>query len=170
MSVPLYELSTQFRELQLLAEDPAIDATALADTLEGIEGAFQEKAKAVAAVIGNLNADADAIDEAAAQMKKRAERLRARVEAVKTYLLINMQACNYSKISCPYFTISLRDNPPHVEVQDVDSIPEKFRVWPAPPPPSIDKRALLVALKELKAGESIPGVTLARDQRIEIKA
>lgn len=167
MSVPLYELSTQFRELQLLAEDPSIDATALADTLEGIEGAFQEKAKAVAAVIGNLTADADAIEDAAKQMKARADRLRARVEAVKTYLLINMQACNYSKISCPYFTISLRDNPPHVEVLDAKDIPEKFRVWPAPPPQTIDKRKLL---ESLKAGETIPGVRLARDQRVEIKA
>lgn len=166
MSVPLYELTTQYRELQLLAEDPSFDATALADTLEGIEGAFQEKAKAVAAVIGNLNADADAIDEAAAQMKQRAARLRSRVEAVKTYLLINMQACNYTQIKCPYFTISLRDNPAHVEVTDSESIPEKFHVWPDPPPRSIDKRALLAALK---IGD-VPGAKLARDQRIEIKA
>jgi hypothetical protein len=165
--VRLFDITEQYRELQLLAEDPQSDSTAIADTLEGIEGVFQDKARAVAAVIGNLTADADAIEAAAGEMRKRAAALRSRVDAIKTYLLINMQACNYTKISCPYFTISLRDNPPHVEVLDAAAVPDSFRVWPEVPPPSIDKRALLAALK---AGETVPGVRLERGQRVEIKS
>jgi hypothetical protein len=164
--VPLYELIGQFRELKLLADEPEVDPQTLADTLEGLSGDIEAKSEAVAMVIGNIEADADAIDEAAKQMAARAKRLRHRVESLKTYLLINMQACGFTKISCKWFTISLRKNPPRIDVFDAEAIPEKFRVWPEPPPPAIDRRALLDALK---AGENIPGAQIAQDERVEIR-
>lgn len=169
MSVPLYELTAQFRELQLLAEDPECDPRALADTFDGIEGMFHDKAKAIAGLIGNLTADADAIDDAAAAMKKRADRLRSRSEQVRTYLLVNMQAMKCPPIKCPFFTIRVRDNPPHVEVLNEGLVPDDYRVAPPETPPRqpLDKRKLLDALK---AGAEIPGAKIARNQRLEIKA
>lgn len=169
MSVPLYELTTQFRELQLLAEDPECDPAALADTFDGIEGMFHDKAKAIAGLIGNLTADADAIDVAAAAMKKRADRLRARSEQVRTYLLVNMQAMKCPPIKCPFFTIRIRDNPPHVEVLNADEVPDDYRVQPPETAPRLplDKRKILDALK---AGTAVPGTKIAKNQRLEIKA
>lgn len=169
MSVPLYDLTAQYRELQLLAEDGEIDATTLADTLEGIEGAFEEKAKAVAAIIGNMISDADAITDAAKLMRKRAERLEARAEALRAYLLVNMQACKRDKIFSPYFTISLKKNPQHVDITDAASVPDEFKFWPDPPPQQINGRLLLAALKALKEDETIPGAKLGQNKRIEIK-
>ncbi len=164
--IPLYELTQQFRELQVLADEADSDPQAMADTLEGVSGEIEAKAVAVAMVIGNIEADADAIDEAAKQMTARAKRLRNRIEALKAYLLVNMEACNFSRISCEFFTISLRKNPPRVEITDAEQVPDAYRVWPEPPPPTIDRRALLEALK---AGESIPGVQLGQSSRVEIR-
>ena len=167
MSAPLYELVAQHQDLARLAEDQDLDPQALADTLEGLTGAIEVKAQSVAMVIRNIEADAEAIEEAAKQMQARAKRLQQRAEAIKTYLLVNMTATGITKISCPYFTISLRKNPPRVDIIDAAAIPDRFRVWPDPPPPALDRKAILEALK---AGESVPGAGLAQSERVEIRA
>ena len=166
-SVPLYEIALQHRDLSRLATEEDIDPQTLSDTLEGLVGNFDEKAKSVAMFIGNLEADAEAIANAAKAMQARAKRLTNRAEAVRTYLKINMEACGFTKISCPWFTITLRKNPPRVEVYDEPSIPDAYRVWPEPPPPTIDKRALLDVLK---TGAEVPGARLAQDNRVEIRS
>lgn len=162
----LYQITDQHRELQALADEVDIDPQTLADTLEGLTGEFEEKAKSVAMFIENLEADAAAIHEAAKLMHARAQRLEHRAESIRTYLKVNMEASGITKISCKWFVISLRKNPPRVEIMDADSIPEVYRVWPEPPPPSIDKRALLDALKR---GATIQGASIAQDNRVEIR-
>ena len=166
MSAPLYELVAQHQDLARLAEEEELDPQALADTLEGLEGQIELKAQSVAMVVRNLEADAEAIAEAAKQMQLRARRLEERADAIKTYLLTNMQATGITKISCKYFTISLRKNPPRVDISDEAAIPDRFRVWPDPPPPAIDRKALLEALKK---GEAVPGAGIAQSERVEIR-
>jgi hypothetical protein len=167
MSAPLYQLAAQHRELQMLAEEADVDAQAISDTLEGLVGEFEDKAQAVAMVIGNLEGAADAISEAAKQMQARAKRLNERAAGIKTYLKIQMQATGITKISCSYFAITLRKNPPRLDIADEQSIPDEFRVWPEPPAPTIDRKALLDALKR---GRDIPGARIAQDERVEIKS
>lgn len=162
----LYQITDQHRELLQLAEEADLDPQMLADTLDGLAGDFEAKAKSVAMFIENLQVNADSIQVAAKLMTQRAQRLAQRAEAIRTYLKINMEATGITKISCPWFVISLRKNPPRVEIIDESLIPEQYRVWPEPPPPSIDKRALLEALK---IDPAIPGATIAQDTRVEIK-
>lgn len=162
----LYQITDQHRELQALADEVDIDPQTLADTLEGLTGEFEDKAKSVAMFIENLQADAAAIQEASRLMKLRAQRLEHRAEAIRTYLRINMEATGITKISCKWFVIALRKNPPRVDITDEESIPEVYRVWPEPPPPTIDKRALLDALKR---GATIEGAAIAQDSRVEIR-
>lgn len=78
-----------------------------------------------------------------------------------------MEACGFTRISCPWFTISLRKNPPRVDVYDEPSIPDAYRVWSEPPPPTVDRRALLEALK---AGQDVPGARITQDERVEIQS
>lgn len=166
MSAPLYQLVEQHRELQKFADETDIDPQALLDTLEGLQGEIEIKAQSVAAFIRNIEADGEAIAEAAKQMASRAKRLQERADSIRTYLLMNMQATGITKISCPFFTITLRKNPQRVDIYEEAAIPDRFRVWPEPPPPSIDKKALLDALK---AGESVPGAGIAQSERVEIR-
>jgi hypothetical protein len=167
MTAPLYQIAAQHRGLQRLAEEGDVDGTAIADTLEGLVGDFEERANAVAMVIGNLEASADAIAEAAKAMQARAKRLNERAAGIKTYLKIHMLACQITRIECEYFVIRLVKNPPRVDIADEAAIPDEFRVWPEPPPPTIDRKALLDALKK---GREIPGAQIAQDERIEIKS
>ena len=58
----LYNLTNDYMNLLELAEDPDIDEQAFMDTLEGIEGALEDKAEGYAKVIRTLEGDAAACD------------------------------------------------------------------------------------------------------------
>ena len=63
--------------------------------------------------------------------------------------------------------IALRKNPARVDIANEESIPDEFREWPEPPPPRINRKAVLDALK---AGREVPGAQIAQDERVEIRA
>lgn len=163
----LYQLVAQHRELQAIAEESEIDPQVLLDTLEGLQGDIEAKSRSVAMVVKNLESFADQVDEAAKQMQTRAKRIRERAEGIRTYLKTNMQACGIMKIQCAEFTIALRKNPARADIIDEAAIPDAFREWPEPPPPRINRKAVLDALK---AGKLVPGAQLAQDERVDIRA
>jgi hypothetical protein len=166
MTLPtLYKLTEQYRGLIVL-DDEDIPDEVVQDTLEALTGDIQEKSMNVAAYCRNLEAAADAIDDAAKQMKDRAAKARKRADSVRAYLLNNMQACGISKIGCPYFSITVKKNPPSVVVFDESEVPADLMVQKPPPPPSPDKTAIK---ERLKAGEAVPGCRLEQGVRLEIK-
>ena len=57
----IYELTSDYLNLLELAEDPDIDEQAFLDTLEGIEGALEDKADNYAKCMRMLEADAKGI-------------------------------------------------------------------------------------------------------------
>lgn len=162
---PLHQLVTQHHALQQLDLEE-IDEQTLLDTLEGLEGEIQIKAQSCAATVRNMEVFADAIDAAAEQMKKRADRLRGKSGWLRAYLLNNMQAAGISKISAPEFTVSVRKNPPSVLVNESTKLPDEYMVFPPPPPPRPDKKKIAEALK---AGQVIDGCELVQGERVEIK-
>jgi hypothetical protein len=170
MSLPsLFVLADQYRQLTTL-DDPDLPEEVIRDTLEALSGDLQDKAVNVAKFMRNLEVFADDIDEAAKAMKERAERVRKRSDQLRAYLLSNMQACEISKIECPYFTLTVKKNPPAVTVFDEAEVPEVFKAYPPPEPPPeqrIDKKAVAAALK---AGWSVPGCRLDQGVRLEVKA
>lgn len=166
MKLALYELVGQYKALEALAESEDLPPEVIRDTLEGLTGELREKAVSVAHFVENLVATADAIDGAAELMAQRSKRLRARAEAVREYLLFNMQASGITKIESPYFTLAVRNNPPTVIIDDEAAIPSVFKVQPPAPPPRIDKPAIARAFKD---GQPVPGCHTEQRQRLEIK-
>jgi len=166
MSAPLYKLVEQHRELERFADETDVDPEVLRDTLDGLKGDIELKAQSVAAFIRNIEADADAIAAASKAMAQRAARLQERADAIRQYLLVNMQATGITKISCPYFTISLRKNPPSLVVENEAAVPDQFRVWPEPPPPSLDKRKIIATIQ---SGQPVPGCSVTQNERVEIR-
>lgn len=163
----LYQLTADYRAVADKLAELDLDEDTIRDTLESLSGDLEEKAVNVAMAVRNMESDAAAIKEAEAQMAQRRKALEARAERIKAYLLDNMQAAGISKIECPYFRLSVRDNPPSVEVYELGIVPAEYMVQAPPPPPSLDKRAIGDALK---AGVDVPGCQLKRGKRLEIKA
>lgn len=96
--------------------------------------------------------------ELAAADQRNADRLR-------DYLLRHMQALGTEKIDTARFKISVRTNPPAVQVLEEMLVPEAFMRTVTTV--SVDKRAVLEHLKN--TGEIVPGVEIVRSTRLEVR-
>lgn len=149
----LYAITEQFKELAALAENADEDlAVALRDTMEGIEGEFQEKGKAIAMVTLNIDGDLEAIQSQIDRLTERKRIIANRKESLKEYLRTNMEASGITKISHPLFTITCGKGKPIVIIDDEKAIPDDYvnvKVTSAP-----DKAAIAKAIKD---GIEVPG-------------
>jgi hypothetical protein len=165
-ALTLYEIAAEYRsDLEKLA-DLDLDEKTFEDTLAGMGGELEVKAQSVACFIRNLESTAQQIKDAEAAMAARRKALENRAAQVKDYLHASMIVAGVHKIECPLFRLSVRDNPPAVEVYEPSLIPAEFKRQPEPPPPAVDKTAIKEALK---AGREVPGCRLTVGQRLDIK-
>ena len=83
------------------------------------------------------------------------------------YLKLNMEQAGIDKIECPLFQITIRKNPPSVDVFDDKQIPAEYWVTPEPKPPvaAISKTLLSNAIK---AGAEVPGARLVQGTKLVI--
>lgn len=144
------------------------DAQAIADTIEAESLPLEVKAQNVAYAPKMLEAEADAIEAAAKEMVARAKAKRNRAANIREYLKTCMEVAGVSKIDCPHFAITIKKNPPAVDVWDEKQIPAEFWRTPEPVPPvaAPDKAAIKAAIQ---AGRDVPGAQLAQGTRLDIK-
>lgn len=166
MSLTLYEITAEYRTAADKLADLDLPDDVVADTLESLGGELETKATSVAAFVRNLEANAAAIKEAESHMATRRKAIENRAARVRDYLLSNMMVAGVQKIESPYFKLSVRENPPAVEIFEPGLIPREFMRQPEPPPPAPDKTAIKDALK---AGQDVPGCTLTRGVRLDIR-
>lgn len=167
MSLPsLYELAHDFRAVADKLADTDLDPQTIEDTLESLSGDLETKAQNVACFVRNLESNAAAIKDAEAQMAARRKAIENRAARIKDYLLANMMVAGIQKVECPLFKVTVRENPPAVEIFEPGLIPSEFMKQPEPPPPAPDKTAIKEAIK---AGQDVPGCKLTRGVRLEIR-
>lgn len=165
-TLALYTIADQYlADLQKL-QDMDLDDQTLTDTLESLSGDLELKATNVAMFVRNLEAGAEAIKEAEKAMADRRKALEAKAERIRKYLLDNMLRTGISKIECPYFALSVRKNPPAVEVLDQAMIPDEYFDIPEPPAPTLNKNRLKEVLKN---GVDVAGARLSVGQSLSIK-
>lgn len=112
----LYQLTKEYEALY--AQIDEIPEDAFADTLEGIQGEFNEKADNIACFIKALKADADGIKAEASALKERENAKRAKADRLRAYLLEQMQAIGIRKIESSRNVISLAKTAPKMVVDD----------------------------------------------------
>jgi len=150
----LYELTDQFKQLLEIASDPEVDPEVIADTMEAIEGDFEEKADGYAMVIRQLNADAKAAKEEADRLTARKKALENSADRITKNLQAAMVAVDKKKFKTALFSFGIQKNPASVvmDTTDVFKIPQEFITIPDP---VINKAAIKDALK---AGENLEGI------------
>lgn len=166
----LYVLTNQYLALAEKLADGDFDAQTVADTIEasGITDELSVKAQGIEYVARGALAHHAAIDAEITRLQAlKAQRDRV-AQGLRDYLKVNMERAGIEKIDCPMFSISIRKNPPAVEVDDTSALPAAFWRTPEPNPPvaSPDKAAIKAALSK---GETVPGARLVQNTRIEIK-
>lgn len=165
----LFEVAAQYRHITDILQDSGCDEQTLTDTLEAEAWPLEVKAQNYGFVIRNMEATAEAIKAAEKQMADRRKAIEKRAAALTERLKIGMEIAGVSKLETPHFALTIKKNPPSVEVWDEKQIPEEFMRTPEPPPPPQpvpDKAAIKDAIK---AGKEVPGAKLNQATRVEIK-
>lgn len=174
----LFQLSDDFKELYNQLDDIDMESTegaelfeAFADTLEGIEMEFDEKAEKIACFIKDLNYEASAIKAEKQALDKRQKAKEKKADQLKRYLMNCMDRVGKQKIERPLASLSIRNNAESLKVEnDMD-----FIRWAQAAgrddlirfkDPDIDKTALKKAVKD---GLTVSGVTLERSRSLTIR-
>lgn len=174
----LFQLSDDFKELYNQLDDIDLESVegpelfeAFADTLEGIEIEFDEKAEKIACFIKELNYEAANIKAEKQSLDKRQKAKEKKSEQLKRYLMECMDRAGKRKIDRPLATLSIRNNAESLKVEN----DLEFIRWAEAAgrddlirykDPDIDKTALKKAVKE---GLVVSGVTLERSRSLTIK-
>ena len=150
----LYELTSDYMNLLELAEDPDIDEQAFMDTLEGIDGALEDKAEGYAKVIRTLEGDAAACDAESKRLRNKKQAIERNIDRMKTALQYAMETTGKTKFKTALFSFGIQKNPAAVVIDEgyIKNIPDRFLI---PQDPQIDKKAIKEALK---AGEDLEGI------------
>lgn len=164
----LYQLSGQYRQLAEQLATMDLDAQTVADTIEasGLTDALQEKAQGVELVARAAEIHCPAIDNEIARLQALKAHRQKIAQGLRDYLKAQMEVAGIERIECPLFKLTIKKNPPAVEVLDDKQVPAEFWVNPPPtlPPARIDKKAIAVAIK---AGREVAGAKLVQNTRLE---
>ena len=142
----IYELTSDYLNLLELAEDPDIDEQAFLDTLEGIEGALEDKADNYAKIMRMLETDAKGIKAEEERLAKRRKTIEGNVSRMKSALQYAMESTGKVKFKTTLFSFGIQNNPASVvmDEQDIENIPERFLKYKDP---EIDRNAIKDAIK-----------------------
>lgn len=166
----LYVLTSEYNMLAARLADADFDAQTIADTIEGsgLTDELAVKAQNIEHIARAALSHHDAIDAEIFRLKALKEKRDLIAEGLRDYLKENMERAGIEKIECPLFSISIRKNPPSVEITNTDDLPFSFWRTPEqkPPAPAPDKDAIKLALKR---GEDVPGARLNQTTRLDIK-
>lgn len=138
-------ISEQYRGLLDLAKTDELPIEAIKDTLDGIEGEFNDKALKIVDVISSVEGDIAQIDAEIDRLTARKKTIANRNQSIRDYLQNNMEACGITKIECPLFTITLAAGRDIVVIDNEDELPDEYITVKTSTAP--DKKELLKALK-----------------------
>jgi len=166
----LYVLTNQYLELAEKLADGDFDAQTIADTIEasGISDELAVKAQGIEFVARGAEAHHAAIDAEIARLTALKVHRQKVADGLRAYLKDNMERAGIEKIECPLFRLTIKKNPPSVELLDTSALPAEFWRTPEPKPPvaAPDKTAIKTALA---AGVVVPGARLVQGTRLEVK-
>ena len=166
----LFVLTNQYLELANKLADGDFDAQTIEDTIEssGITDELAVKAQGIEYVARGALAHNAAIDAEIARLRElKASRERV-AQGLRDYLKSNMERAGIDKIECPMFKISIKHNPPAVEILDQLSLPAEYWRTPEPKPPvAAPDKAKIKA--DLQAGVDVIGARLIQGSRLDIK-
>lgn len=169
----LYEITGKYQELFDLFDNANIEdedaIQAYFDTLEAIEGEFNEKAENIAVFIKTLSAEAEELKKEKQQLEARQKSKENKVKRLKEYLLSNMHFLGVKKIESARARITMRQNAESVKIANEKA----FIDWAEKNDcdflnfnPTISKSAIKEALQ---GGKEVPYCELQRMQSVIIK-
>lgn len=158
----LYELTNDLLALQAEQENEDINDEVFRDTLEGLDGAFEDKCDGWAKWIRGMQTDVDALKEEEARLKLRRQRLETAITKAKITLGDYMRLVGKTKFKTALFNYGFRKSS-HVVVLDATKAPEWALVQQAP-------KISLTAIKDhIDKGEDLDWAEVLETESLQIK-
>lgn len=155
----LRELTKELSEIRDLALDPDVPIEAIQDTMDGMEGIFNDKAINLVYVITNGDSDIDALDAEIGRLAARKKSIQGAQARLRDYLRFNMEASGIKKIESPLFTITLAAGRDIAVIDSADDLPDDYvNVKTTIAPAKAD------ILKALKEGVDVPGAHIEKSR------
>lgn len=162
----IYELAAQYEDFARLVEDGDIPDEAIADTFALLDAEFDDKADALACIIKELGAEAEAIKAQETALKERRQRKESRAEYLRGLLGESMKRLDKAKIETSRNVISFRKSTALV-IADEDDFKQRHRdLCQVEEVVKIPKKDIT---DRLKAGEEISGAALETRQNLQIR-
>ena len=122
----LYELADQYKALQNANEEGFEVA------LDQLKDAIEDKAENIGKLWLSLQSNVEAIKSEEKRLADRREALENKAERLRDYLKRELELAGIDKVKRDTVTVSLRSNPPSVNILSEDAIPKEFwRIIPA---------------------------------------
>ena len=158
----LYELTGQYQCLERENDEGEDVFGVLEVELAAITEKIEDKAESIGKYVLSLNAEADTIKAEETRLSARRKSIENKATWLKGYLLHELQNANLDKVKTELVTITVRTNPPSVNVIDQETIPQEYQrcipeVW------EVDKRAIIDQFKN--TGEIVSGVELITNKK-----
>lgn len=162
----LYEIKDLYIKFADMVESGEIAEDTIADTLESIDGEFEDKVDNIACLIKTWLAEAEAIKSEEARLKERRERKERQAENLKAYLSVTMLFLGKAKIETPRNVVSFRKST-SLQISDEAWFMEKY--------PELLKTEIKTSIPKkeitdlIKSGSELVGAQLIEKQNIQIK-
>lgn len=141
----LYQLTEAYQELLSMALDPDTDPEALADTMEAIDGEFEDKVESYIITIEDVKANAAILEAEEKRLAARRKAFKRNADRMISVVESAMRATGKKKIKTKLYTLGIQKNPPALKIDLPDRVPEEFLI---PQEPKVDTAAIKKELKE----------------------
>lgn len=162
----LFSLSSNYQQLMSQIMDSDDLSAEILDSLKNISDSLDNKILNYASIVKTIEAKSTSIRHAMEDMEKRAISLEKSAERLRESMKVEMQKCDKQAVENDYHAIKLKINNPKVNVIDEDVIPQEYYRKYIKEVTELNK---ILIVKCLKDNITIPGVSLVRDSRLEIR-
>jgi len=161
----LWELTDEWLDIAILLDDPDADPLLVEQQLDRIGDKIAHKVENIAGLVRRFEGLAEFRKAEGKRMVESAARFERQAEWLRGYVLKHMQATDSERIDTGRYTLSVRQNPPRVDVLEAMLVPSEFQRTKVTI--DVDKRAVTEHWKA--TGEIPPGVEIVRGTRLDIR-
>lgn len=123
----LYDLTSDYMQLQMMLEDPEEDPEAIQSMMDDLDEAIEDKADGYAKVIKNMESSLDAIKKEQERLSTKKSTLENGIKRLKENLQTAMIATDKRKFKTDLFSFAIQKNGGKVPVildVEVDQLPD----------------------------------------------
>lgn len=143
----IFNLSDDYMQILSMMEDPDLDPQMLKDTMEGIEGALEDKFDNYVFVAKEMQADIKALEETIKELQARKDSKESNLKKLKEIMTLVMNTTGKVKFKTSLHSYWVQKNPESVviDTEDIRAIPEDYLTFKEPEP---NKTAIKAAIKD----------------------